>query len=400
MPTRAALLVAVATAASAVPSPSPPIARLDPPARAGSLAPNLALDGKHVLLSWLEPAHARVKPQDGNYALRMSHLVNGRWSEPSTIAAGKDFLANWADFPSVTSAGGGRLLAHWAAKSAADPYAYDVRLARSIDGGSTWIPMGTANDDRTATEHGFVSTVAEGAGIRLFWLDGRDMAGGHGTMGLRTALVTDRIGASQILDPRVCDCCQTAAAATADGPVVVFRDRTKNEIRDAAIVRREGPRWTQPRDVYADGWEIDGCPVNGPAVAASGRNVAVAWFTQTANRPRVKVAFSKNAGASFSSPATLDSNDPLGRVDVVLDENGDALVAWVAAEGKAAAIRLARVTARGRMGGAITVARTETSRASGFPRLERSGGTLVVAWVEPSEASRIRTAILPASRVP
>jgi hypothetical protein len=397
MLTRAAVLAVVAAAAAA--SHSPPIARLDPPARAGSLAPNLALDGKNVLFSWLEPAHARVKPQDGNYALRMSSLVNGRWSEPSTIAAGKDFFANWADFPSVTSAGGGRLFAHWAAKSAADTYAYDVRLARSIDGGRTWIPMGAANDDRTPTEHGFVSAVAEGAGVRLFWLDGRDTAGGRGTMGLRTALVADRIGASELLDSRVCDCCQTAAATTSDGPVVVFRDRTKKEIRDTAIIRREGTRWTQARDVHPDGWEIEGCPVNGPAVAVSRRKVAVAWFTQEANRPRVKVAFSNDAGASFGAPATIDSSGPLGRVDVVLDENGDALVAWVAAEGKAAAIRLARVTARGRMGAAITIARTETSRASGFPRLERSGGILVVVWVEPSEPSRIRAATLPASRV-
>src|SRR6185295_12457732 len=81
----------------------------------GSLAPNLSRDGKAVLLSWLEPAHAGVKPQDGDYALRMSRLVGGRWSEPSTISAGQDFFANWADFPSVTSAGGGRLIAHWAA---------------------------------------------------------------------------------------------------------------------------------------------------------------------------------------------------------------------------------------------------------------------------------------------
>jgi hypothetical protein len=94
------------------------------------MAPNLALDGDALILSWLEPAHAGVKPQEGDYALRMSRLVKGRWSEASTIAAGKDFFANWADFPSVTSAGGGRLVAHWAAMSAADPNAYDVRLAR------------------------------------------------------------------------------------------------------------------------------------------------------------------------------------------------------------------------------------------------------------------------------
>jgi hypothetical protein len=364
------------------------------------MAPNLALDGDALILSWLEPAHAGVKPQDGDYALRMSRLVSGRWSEPSTIAAGKDFFANWADFPSVTSAGGGRLVAHWAAMSAADPNAYDVRLARSNDSGRTWIPMGTANDDRTPTEHGFVSAVPESRGVRLFWLDGRDTASGRGSMGLRTARVGDRIEASERLDSRVCDCCQTAAAMTAGGPVVVYRDRTANEVRDTAIIRREGNRWTEPRDVATDGWEIEGCPVNGPAVAARDRKVAVGWFTQAANRPRVKVAFSNDAGASFGAPAIIDSDLPLGRVGIVLDENGDALITWVAAEGKAAAIRLARVTARGRKGANIKIAGTEMSRAGGFPRLARSGSLLVVTWVESGEPSRIRAATLPTSRVP
>lgn len=396
MLTSAALLVAGVLASGGAAAPL----RVDPPARPGSMAPNLALDGDAVILSWLEPAHAGVKPQDGNYALRMSRLVSGRWSEPSTIAAGKDFFANWADFPSVTSAGGGRLVAHWAAMSAADPNAYDVRLARSIDSGRTWIPMGTANDDRTPTEHGFVSAVTERNGVRLFWLDGRDTASGRGSMGLRTAHIGDRIEASELLDSRVCDCCQTAAAATSGGPVVVYRDRTANEVRDTAIIRRGERGWTQPRDVGADGWEIEGCPVNGPAVAARDRRVAVGWFTQAGNRPRVKVAFSNDAGASFSTPAVVDSDLPLGRVGIVLDENGDALITWVAAEGKAAAIRLARVTARGRRGAPIEIAGAEMSRAGGFPRLARSGSTLVVTWVESGEPSRIRAATLPASRVP
>ncbi len=366
------------------------------------MAPNLALDGKTVLLSWLEPPHPRVKPQEGNYALRISRLENGRWSEPATVASGTDFFANWADFPSVTPARDGRLLAHWAAKSGGDKYAYDVRLARSDDGGKTWIPLGTAHDDRTATEHGFVSTVPEGDRVRAFWLDGRETAGGHGERGamtLRTALVGDRAGASEPLDSRVCDCCQTAASVTAEGPVVVYRDRSDAEIRDVSIVRREHERWTAPKPVHADGWEIGGCPVNGPAVAAAGRRVAVAWYTQSRDAPRVQVAFSNDAGKSFGAPIAVDSKVPLGRVDLVLHENADALVLWVAAEGKSASIRLARVTPEGRVGSPVTVAPTEASRSSGFPRLERMGATLVLAWVEASEPSRLRAATLPADSV-
>jgi hypothetical protein len=219
-------------------------------------------------------------------------------------------------------------------------------------------------------------------------------------MTLRTALVGDRVETSDLLDRRVCDCCQTAAAMTAKGPVVAYRDRSDDEVRDVAVVRREDGRWTSPRPVHDEGWEIAGCPVNGPAVAADGRRVAVAWYTQGANRPRVSVSFSRDAGATFGPPVVVDRRGPLGRVDVVLDANGDALVLWVASEGKAGAIRLARVTPSGELGPALSIASTETGRSSGFPRLERAGDVLVLAWVEPTEPFRLRAATLPAKSLP
>jgi hypothetical protein len=341
-----------------------------------------------------------VKPQDGNYALRFSRLVNGKWTAPVTIASGTDFFANWADFPSVTAGRGGRMIAHWAAKSGTDTYAYDVRLARSNDGGKSWRTIGPVHDDRTPTEHGFVSAVAEGDRIRIFWLDGREtMPSAGGAMTLRTAPVGDRVEKSDLLDSRVCDCCQTAAAMTSSGPIVAYRDRSDGEVRDVAIIRRSADRWTAPEPVANEGWEIAGCPVNGPAIAAEGRRVAVAWYTQAANRPRVQVVFSQDAGASFGAPIVLDGNGPLGRVDAVLDANGDALVLWVASEGKAGAIRLARVTPSGKIGPVSRVASTETGRSSGFPRIERAGDLLVLAWVESTEPFRLRAATLRAPAV-
>ena len=372
------------------------VVRRDPPAKPGALGPNLALDGDAVLLSWLEPPHPGVKPQDGNYSLRIARFEGGRWSSPATVVAGTDFFANWADFPTVTRDARGRLLATWAAKSGGDTYAYDVRLALSSDGGRKWKALGAANDDRTPTEHGFVSAVPEADRFRLFWLDGRQTAGGKGAMALRTALVGDAVGKSEVLDGRVCDCCQTGAAATAAGPVVVYRDRSDSEVRDVAVVRRAANRWTTPAAVRADGWEIAACPVNGPSIAADGRRVAVAWYTQAGDHPRVEVAFSRDAGASFGPPTVVDAADPLGRVDVVLDPNGDALVLWTASEAKAARIRLARVTPEGRVGPAVPIAPTDPSRASGFPRVERTGDTLVIAWIEASDPARLRAATLPA----
>ncbi len=392
-------------------------APIDPPAGAGAMAPNLSLAGRDVLLTWLEP-------EGEGHALRFARLRKGRWSEARTVAAGGDFFVNWADFPSIVEAPDGSLLAHWLARSGEGAYSYDVQLAASTDGGATWRRLGAANDDGTASEHGFVSLLPEGAGIRAFWLDGRQMDPnldhelhlGHnaeeddlGAMTLRTAMVNAggpgaSVEPSALLDARVCDCCQTSAAMTAQGPVVVYRDRSDAEIRDIGILRRGASGWSQPAPVHMDGWVVPGCPVNGPAVAAGGGDglrLVVAWHTVEANRPRVQVAFSDDAGARFDEPVEVDAEQPLGRVGVVLTDEGDAVVMWLAgARGEQADIRLRRVTRDGRLGETVTAVSTSPSRASGFPRMVRVEDDLVLAWVEPVKPSRVRAVILPVRAVP
>jgi hypothetical protein len=70
-----------------------------------------------------------------------------------------------------------------------------------------------------------------------------------------------------------------------------------------------GPR---RRTLHADGWKIDYCPVNGPAAGAIGDTVAVAWFTGAQDTSRVRVAFSTDAGATFSAPVRADDGLPAG----------------------------------------------------------------------------------------
>jgi hypothetical protein len=226
------------------------------------------------------------------------------------------------------------------------------------------------------------------------------MQGDRGSMSLRTARIGETPASSELLDARVCDCCQISAAVGEDGPLVVYRDRSEGELRDVSIVRRKGNGWTSPRPVARDGWKIDGCPVNGPAVAASGRRVAVAWFTGARGRARVSLAISSDGGETFSAPIPVDESSPAGRVAVALAGNGDAIVAWVATEGKSGSIRIRRVDAGGRAGVPVSVASTSLARSSGFPRIARVGPTILVAWVEASDPFRLRAATIDEKRLP
>jgi len=272
-------------------APSSVARQVDPPAEAEALAPNLAVVDDSVAATWLEPTGGE---QRSGHRLRFSLLAGEAWSDPVTIAEGGDFFANWADLPAVVEMGNGDLLAHWLAKTADDTYAYSIFLARSSDGGASWRTVGKLNADDTATEHGFVSWVGEGNGARAFWLDGRGMAEGK-PMALRTAHIGEVIGPEEVLDERTCECCSIGAARTDAGAVLVYRDRSSEEIRDIARVRRRGDGWSTTELVHADGWRIDGCPVNGPEIAAREEQAVVAWFTGASSGPNpgpaVKLAF-------------------------------------------------------------------------------------------------------------
>jgi hypothetical protein len=365
---------------------------LDPPARPGAFAPDLWSDEAGVLLTWIEPLGS--ERSDGHRVL-FSRLEGDAWSEPSTIVEGSDLFANWADFPSVARAADGTLYAHWLAKVAEGTYAYSIFLARSTDGGVTWQPLGQLNDDDTPTEHGFVSWVREDHGLRAFWLDGREMERER-PMTVRTA----RIGGSAetgpivwpslVLDERVCECCSTDAVSGPDGPLLVYRDRSDEEIRDTSIVSWRDGSWSAPAAVAEDDWTIPGCPVNGPEVAVADGLVGVAWFTAAGDEPQVRMALSGDSGATFGEPLLVDGDAPYGRVGLTDDGAGGLVVSWLASGEEQAAVTLMRVSGEGEMGAPRVVARTTGARSSGFPRLVRRGDSLLVAWVEVGEEAPSR----------
>lgn len=377
---------------------------IDPPAAPDSMGPSLTVSGDDVLLTWLEPLPSSPSDSEG-HRLRFSRLSGDRWSAPVTIASGSRFFANWADFPGAVQALDGSLVTHWLERSGGEKYSYGVKLARSTDRGATWAPAGSLHPP-SGGEHGFVSWVPEKEGVRAFWLDGRDMKGESEEAGAMTLFTASFRGAKaanaaneEKVDSRVCSCCQTDAALAAGGPVIAYRDRSDEEVRDISVIRRTPKGWSQPVRVHADNWKIPGCPVNGPAIAASGRHVAVAWFTSAPPNPRVYVAFSEDGGATFGPAALVDGDKPLGRVDLLLDGKGDALVSWLAVDGQGASVRLRRVTPKGTLGQPLPIAATSAARNSGFPRMALNGGRLILAWVENGEASKLRAVAIPVATV-
>lgn len=190
------------------------------------------------------------------YALRLSLRDDKGWSEARTVAEGENWFVNWADFPSAIVLRDGSLAAHWLVKSSKATYAYDVNIARSDNGGKTWTQPIVPHRDNTQTEHGFVSLIPLSDGrVGAVWLDGRNMkdmkesdehAPAPASMTLRYAAIDRKGNLSDEaeLDNRVCECCQTSAAVTSDGPIALYRDRSQSEVRDIYIVRQVNGSWS------------------------------------------------------------------------------------------------------------------------------------------------------------
>ncbi len=405
------------------------VAELPSPAGAGAGMPNLfATEDGGVLMSWFEPVDTvgeAASTRRGRFALRFATLHGDTWSEARTIAEGDDFFVNWADFPVIIESDG-TLAAHWLQMNGGRGTSYDIHITRSRDGGETWEESIVPHADGTPTEHGFVSMVPEpDGGFSAIWLDGRNFADREGDESPEMTLRAARFdahgneGPEALLDPRICDCCQTSAAYLGDTLVAVYRGRSDEEIRDMWSVRRTADGWQEPVRVSHDDWMIPGCPVNGPSIAANDAVGAVAWFSLRDGNPEVKVTFTHDGGASFTEAILLDSGSiedidganprqvagladagnaakpiPLGRVDVAWLDDTHAVVSWIVGRGKDADIVLQTVGIDGKLGARQVVAVTASSRASGFPQIVSQGDRLVIAWTEPDGDPSLHTAVV------
>jgi hypothetical protein len=371
------------------------------PAPPGSVAPDLVVGPRgRMALSWLNAESGR------RTLLQYAEFgQQDRWEGPLTIAVGNSFVVNAADTPHLAIADDRALWVQYLQRQTNG--GYGVRLSTSRSGGMNWSDPIAVNTDDVAAEHGFAALwPAGGDRIGIAWLDGRDAggedahegmsAGGHhddmhdeehahaGATALRAATFgpdMQREGET-VVDARTCDCCSTAIARTDKGMVLAYRDRSEDDIRDIATVAFDGKQWSKPRPVHADGWHMEGCPVNGPSIAANGDSVVVGWFTGANDEPRVQLARSDDGGAHFDDPLVLERGKQVdGRVAVALDGN-NAWALWLREEFGGSSLWLARLAPDlSKERERVKVAALKTrGGAGGYPKIALRDGTAYIVW--------------------
>lgn len=387
--------LALATAQSPAPAQGKSALTVEPlpsPAGADSSEPHLTVQGDRVILSWLEVGEARS-------TLKFAERTAAGWSAPQSVHSSNEIYINAYDVPSVRALADRTLAAHWTENNGTNPEASTVRLSWSKDQGRTWSAPVSPHHDGTQTQHGFVTLFqAPGAGLGVVWLDGRatDPEKASGDMALRASIHAPdgKQLRETVVDPRVCECCSMSAAPASEGVIVAYRDRSANDVRDIYVTRFTGSAWSAPTLVHQDGWQINACPINGPAVSARGRDVAVAWFTAKNTQGQAFLAFSRDAGRTFGPTVRLDDARSLGHLGVQLLADGSAAVSWIELADGRAQLRVRTVTPNGVRSPAVTVSQDPDTRS---PKLAGNGRELLFAWTESGEndSLRVRTARAP-----
>ncbi len=373
---------------------------IESPTSGNSMQPYLFSNGSDILMSWTQ------KNNDSVNTINFSTLSDGKWTKSKEIKRGSNWFVNWADFPAIAK-NGNNLITHFLQKSDPATFAYDIRVKQSMDLGENWQEDFKLHKDTTLTEHGFATILPyKEDAFFMAWLDGRNTKGSiEGNedpskiaMNVRiaTVLPNGEVIDDTLIDDRTCDCCQTSGAITPNGPIVVYRNRTDEEVRDIYISRLIDNSWTSPKSIHNDNWVIKGCPVNGPKAATFNNTLAIAWFTAANNIPKVNLTFSDDNGENFAVPIQIDSGKPIGRVDMALIDENNAIVSWMESTDNGAEIKMVKVNKDGTKNTPFVITALSESRASGFPQFELVNDKIFVAWNQAvDKQSTIKTASFP-----
>jgi hypothetical protein len=298
----------------------------------------------------------------------------------------------------------------------------EIKIARSRDFGKTFAAPVSLQAPGAAGDRGWHALTIDARGLaHVVWLDHRGLAeakaqagakaGGHGTheaaaldgvaMAMKSRLhyatYGDRATPEQMLAPGVCYCCKTALAPTAKGVLAAWRHVFDGNMRDMAFALLGSPgAAAAPPRVSADGWSINGCPDDGPALAVdAGDRVHAIWPTVIPGDEPVGALFYASKAASAQTfgarqrITTLGSPKP-SHPQVAVDGTGHLFLAWDEIVGGVRTAAWSDGTAAG--DGALRLGAPERLAAAGpsqYPVMAPLARGVVAVWVSGAQGTSV-----------
>ena len=247
-----------------------------------------------------------------------------RQESPALAVRGHDIFVTWSlTHPKITPD---------------KPFAGELRLSRSKDGGRTFAPSTLVNDDGQVVQHTFdaIQLAPDGV-LHLAWIDGREGKKEPGTFVARSMDHGRTITKNSKVDDNTCVCCRTSLATSFDGVVyVAWRKIFDGNVRETVVSRSTdaGETFSSPVVVGKDRWVYPACPHRPASVGVDRQGrLYVVWYTEGADEtPAIYLAYSDDQGKTFSEKKQLNRSkgtfpdhpqmavDPEGRVVVIWEE--------------------------------------------------------------------------------
>jgi len=245
-----------------------------------------------------------------------------RQEAPALVLQGDDVFVTWGlTHPKATPQ---------------QPFATELRLSRSIDGGQTFQPSLLVNDDPGVIQHTFDALHLDSDGrLHLSWIDGRDGKKEPGTYVARSLDRGQTVTKNIKVDEGTCVCCRTSVTSGPDGMVyVAWRKIFEGNVRETVVARStdHGDTFEAPVVVGQDQWVFPACP-HRPAsmgVDRQGR-LYVVWYTEgTDEIPAVYIAHSDDRGKSFSDKRKLNVAKATfpDHPQIAVDPDGQIVALW------------------------------------------------------------------------
>jgi hypothetical protein len=372
-------------------SGAPEVAMLEGPRVAGkqSADPSLAVDKAtgDLLMSWVEG-------DSSGYLLKLARSADGgaTWTAPVDVTTSKDEVKPHAEASPRLVNARNVVGIFWPKQQHIRGRRFpasQMRFARSTDGGRTFLPPITVNDDTTAgapaghTFHG--ATVVGDSAFMVAWLDSREaMEATHGP-----ASAAHHEGSSYVFSAashdlgatwepgnrkfwgNACPCCRVSLAPVGNDVLAAWRGHFEGDVRDIVVAKLVSD--AQPERVHADNWVFPGCPHSGPGLAVEGDDVHVAWFTGAPGK--MGVYYMKRGG----KPVRIVSGEQLPTGHPAVTSVGKrAVVAVNLNSAGERVLTLARVN-----GDDVGVIEVPNSQGADHPQLLRiANNTAIVAWTQ------------------
>ncbi len=265
---------------------------------------------------------------------------------------GEKIDANGEGRPKIAATKDGTLLVSWT-KKLEKPYSGLIRFSRSTDGGKSFTPPVTLNDDGLETGHRFDAlAVAPTGEILVAWIDKRDleraMAEGKPYIGAAIYVAVSRDGGRRFEPNRkvkdnVCECCRLSFAFDENGEAsLLFRDVVEGGIRDHVLAKRVGK--SEPPAIHRvsfDEWKIDACPHHGPSLFIDSRGrYHAAWFTAGERSGTGSFyALSTDGGTTFTRPVALGEGEHATH-PFVFGLGSSVYLVWMEVDGRESVVRM------------------------------------------------------------